>query len=371
MGSVIGVAQKVENSTQEVAGIRDVKVESVTMYDMEEVKLHNTSTSAWIIIEDRIYDITNYHSHPGGSSLLISNAGRDATTVFFGIHSSDLLEFLQKFHIGNLKSVSKSLVNTRKLSSYNIPHRSQAYVISQIIRESPDSYRIQMMTPNGEVGLLLPTGMHVKVKFKIGLEEVSKPYTPITSEQTRGLFEFLIKIYTKLSDKMTVSECIENMKVGDTVDVVGPFGNIQYRSVGVLKTMHNIFEVKRFSMLCGGTGITPIYQVLCAVLRDPEDTTELHVLYSNRREEDVLLRPELDALAVAHPNRLFLHYTLSNPPESFAHRKGRVDAAMIRECLPLGAKDTFALLCGPPGMLDVCTEALTSLGYEKENCVYF
>jgi cytochrome-b5 reductase len=72
-------------------------------------------------------------------------------------------------------------------------------------------------------------------------------------------------------------------------------------------------KVKKFSMLCGGTGITPIYQVLCAILRDAKDTTEMSLLFANRTEADILLKDELDMLARGHPNRLKVHYILSQP----------------------------------------------------------
>lgn len=50
-------------------------------------------------------------------------------------------------------------------------------------------------------------------------------------------------------------------------------------------------------------------QVIKAVLKDPEDTTQLSLLYANVSPDDILLREELDALAAAHPDRLRVWYT--------------------------------------------------------------
>jgi NAD(P)H-flavin reductase len=55
-------------------------------------------------------------------------------------------------------------------------------------------------------------------------------------------------------------------------------------------------------MIAGGTGITPMYQVIQAVLKNSEDSTQLSLLYANVSPDDILLRDELDALAAAHPN---------------------------------------------------------------------
>lgn len=43
-------------------------------------------------------------------------------------------------------------------------------------------------------------------------------------------------------------------------------------------------------------------QVIQAVVKDPQDSTELSLLYANVSPDDILLREELDALAAAHPN---------------------------------------------------------------------
>jgi hypothetical protein len=140
--------------------------------------------------------------------------------------------------------------------------------------------------------------------------------------------------------------------------------------------------VTSFAMLCAGTGITPIYQVLCAVLRDPNDLTAIHVIFANRREVDVLLKSELDMLAHAHPTRLHLHYILSQPADAAAwlagdggaatRSVGQVGGALVADKVPPHAAGRFALLCGPPGFLtQACDPALEALGYTKDARVYF
>ena len=59
---------------------------------------------------------------------------------------------------------------------------------------------------------------------------------------------------------------------------------------------------RHISMIAGGTGITPMYQVIQAVLKKAEDATQLSLLYANVSPDDILLREELDALVAAHPN---------------------------------------------------------------------
>lgn len=50
-------------------------------------------------------------------------------------------------------------------------------------------------------------------------------------------------------------------------------------------------------------------QVIKAVLKDPEDSTQLSLLYANVSPDDILLRDDLDALVAAHPGRFSVWYT--------------------------------------------------------------
>ncbi|CAD6225243.1 unnamed protein product [Miscanthus lutarioriparius] len=53
-------------------------------YTKKEVSTHNTRKDCWIIIKDKVYNVTSYvEEHPGGDAIL-NNAGDDSTEGFFG-----------------------------------------------------------------------------------------------------------------------------------------------------------------------------------------------------------------------------------------------------------------------------------------------
>ena len=54
---------------------------------------------------------------------------------------------------------------------------------------------------------------------------------------------------------------------------------------------------KHISMIAGGTGITPMYQVIKAVLKQSDDDTQLSLLYANQSPDDILLFEELQEMA--------------------------------------------------------------------------
>ncbi|XP_023169046.1 probable cytochrome b5 2 isoform X3 [Drosophila hydei] len=71
---------------------------------LAEVKKHNKSEDLWVVIEDKVYDLTKFlHEHPGGEDSLISVAGRNGTREFVDVgHSQEAREIMKKFLIGNL-----------------------------------------------------------------------------------------------------------------------------------------------------------------------------------------------------------------------------------------------------------------------------
>ena len=60
----------------------------------EEVASHTEPDDAWVIIDGHVYDITEWHmEHPGGSDILMENAGQDASSYFTAIgHSEEAVE---------------------------------------------------------------------------------------------------------------------------------------------------------------------------------------------------------------------------------------------------------------------------------------
>jgi cytochrome-b5 reductase len=99
-------------------------------------------------------------------------------------------------------------------------------------------------------------------------------------------------------------------------------------------------------MIAGGSGITPMYQIINAVLKNPADRTALSLIYANVNPEDILMKTELDALARAHADRFKLYYVLNNPPAGWTGGVGFVSKDHIHEHLPASTHDAKILLCG-------------------------
>lgn len=71
---------------------------------LNEVSYHDSYDDCWIVLYDRVYDITSFlRMHPGGHDVLVENAGRDATIAFLNAgHSAMALKSLKLYEIGEL-----------------------------------------------------------------------------------------------------------------------------------------------------------------------------------------------------------------------------------------------------------------------------
>merc|ERR1712167_513000 len=59
----------------------------------EEVATHNSKSSCWVILHDRVLDVTDFlKDHPGGELAILTFAGKDATEEFDMIHPPDVIE---------------------------------------------------------------------------------------------------------------------------------------------------------------------------------------------------------------------------------------------------------------------------------------
>ncbi|GAM17872.1 hypothetical protein SAMD00019534_010470, partial [Acytostelium subglobosum LB1] len=85
-------------------------------FSLEEIALHNTVDDLWMIIQNKVYDITKYvGAHPGGKNALIRFAGRDGTeNVQF--HSGMMLKLLNDhYFIGHLQRDQQTVEPSRCL----------------------------------------------------------------------------------------------------------------------------------------------------------------------------------------------------------------------------------------------------------------
>ena len=70
-------------------------------YTWAEVQEHRTPSDAWVVYHNKVYDVSNWHEHPGGA-VIFTHAGDDMTDIFAAFHAPGSQNMMKKFLIGDL-----------------------------------------------------------------------------------------------------------------------------------------------------------------------------------------------------------------------------------------------------------------------------
>ncbi|KAM9328188.1 NADH-cytochrome b5 reductase 3-like [Pholidichthys leucotaenia] len=242
---------------------------------------------------------------------------------------------------------------------------------------SHDTRRFRFALPSPQHILGLPIGQHIYLSAKVDGKLVVRPYTPVSSDDDKGYVDLVVKIYfknvhPKFPEGGKMSQYLESLRIDDTIDFRGPSGLLVYKGKGVFaiqpekKLPAEIKKAKHVGMIAGGTGITPMLQLITAVMKDPQDNTVCHLLFANQTEKDILLRPELEEILVNNPDRFKLWFTLDRAPDNWEYSQGFISEDMVREHLPPPGEDTLILMCGPPPMIQfACNPNLDKVGHPE------
>lgn len=292
---------------------------------------------------------------------------------------------MPEYHIGTLDEASRRLLNESEVKPESSEPRpvfldprswSKAILHSKkIISWDTRLYTYKLEHEDQVLGL--PTGQHlmIRVRDPVSREATIRSYTPVSQATERGYMDVLVKVYfdekEKKGGKMT--QALDALPIGHSVDFKGPIGKFEYLGGG--RCAINFVErtVKRFVMICGGSGITPIYQVLRAVMQDHSDPTRCLVLDGNRLLEDILCKADLDRFAMDNEKKCKLLYTLTQGPENWEGLRGRIAKPLLEEHVGAGLpnKETLVLVCGPESMEKSVHLALKELGWQDEDLLFF
>ncbi|KAF3491911.1 cytochrome b2 [Arthroderma uncinatum] len=63
-----------------------------SLISSQAIAKHNTASDCWIVVDNQVWDITDFiHEHPGGPSIILKYAGRDATEAYSVVHSPNVI----------------------------------------------------------------------------------------------------------------------------------------------------------------------------------------------------------------------------------------------------------------------------------------
>jgi len=225
--------------------------------------------------------------------------------------------------------------------------------ISEITQESPDTKLFKFALPDKKSVLGLLPGQHMRITTEIDGKDVFRTYTPVRY-QTPGEFECVIKVYKE----GVITQYLDGLTVGSDVKIYGPIGMIKvenniYKKVSGEEVLAD--KPKKIGMIAGGSGITPMIQLVNSTEKDCKDVS-FKLIFSNKTVGDIICRKELES----YGEKLEILNTITREnevPEGFS--KGRINAEMVKEFLD--ADTDVIAICGPPEFTAVAKEICEGL----------
>ncbi|GBE77136.1 NADH-cytochrome b5 reductase 2 [Sparassis crispa] len=294
-------------------------------------------------------------SFPRAARTLLSSTRRYSTAPSGASKSSNLPLYLGGAGIAGLagylylQSGSKAAAATPAQTQTKTPLDPERYIDLELKAIRPYNHNtahFDFALPDNQASLL-PVASCVLVQTAgdgLAIQDnkgqpVHRPYTPVSPSDAPGVFTLLVKRY----EEGKMSKHIHDLKPGDKLAIKGPIMKIPYKA--------NEFD--QIGMIAGGSGITPMYQVLQHALRDPANKTKFTLIFANVAERDILYREQFDALQKAHPNTFSVVYALDKPDAGWTGAKGYVNRELItKHIAPASLGDKVKVfICGPPGQV--------------------
>lgn len=222
-------------------------------------------------------------------------------------------------------------------------------VIEKVTLELPDTKTIRLKWPEG-YEIDFKTGQFITV-FWPDTPAYKRAYSLSSCALDRGFFEVTVKRDGKMGTRI-----VDWAKEGDTLMVIPPTGRFL-----------PVYEPdKHLICLAGGSGVTPFRGFAReATLRKLE--TSITVLYSARTTNDIIFHEEFRQLDQDNPNFKFkVTCTRLHPDDPWTGRRGRIDAAWVREHVTDLPKTVF-YACGPNALVDFAEQLVrVEMGVPKE-----
>ncbi len=151
----------------------------------------------------------------------------------------------------------------------------------------------------------------------------------------------------------TVTEEVVRLAPGDTLLLRGPFGNGY--------PMHYFYN-HNILLIGGGCGVAPLKGVMEYLAQHRRHYKQVTCFFGYRTPEETLFQREMNRWERA--GTFTFVYAYSNVGDDFAGNKGYVTSYL--EASGLSARQSVALICGPPGMMTAAVASLEKLGFRDD-----
>ncbi len=245
--------------------------------------------------------------------------------------------------------------------------------VVKVIKETKDAVSLFFDTTSTlENSFNYQAGQYLTLKFDLNGAEVRRAYSINTAP-----FEKEMSVTVKRVKNGLVSNHInDKISEGDEIEVMEPLGKF------TLKLDHD--NKNDYYLFAGGSGITPMMSIIKTVLEE-EPKSNLHLIYGNQDEENIIFKDQLDRLLQSYQGQLSVRHILNNPKTEkagglggfFGKKKttwngwsGFIDRSKVAQFLeenPTRGTKSKYLICGPSAMMDMVKLGLQANGVSEKD----
>lgn len=179
-------------------------------------------------------------------------------------------------------------------------------------------------------------------------KELNK-YLSFSSAPTKQYIEV-----TKRISESKFSKKLASLNINDSALLKAPMGDRVFKD-----------DYKKIAFLIGGIGITPVISILEYIVNKKIDT-DTCLVYSNRNEEEIAFRKELDVWGAIDKNIKIKYVVTECQPVDSSYIFGRIDKDLvIRELKDYLERIIF--IFGPPKMVEAMQALCLEIGCRKED----
>ena len=222
-------------------------------------------------------------------------------------------------------------------------NRYHRLTVQAVTDETPDARSITLAVPEGLAdSFRYRPGQFLTLRLAVGGRHLPRCYS---MSSTPGLDDALRVTVKRVAGGRGSNWLCSHLRPGDSLEVMAPAG--LFTPAGLEGD---------FVLAAGGSGITPVFSILRAVLA--RGSGRIRLLYANRDERSVIFRDALQALAAEHPSRLQVIHWLDSV-------QGTPSVAQLA-AFGHGFEAAQAFICGPAPFMDAMATALAGAGLDPE-----
>ncbi|CAG8465360.1 9912_t:CDS:10 [Acaulospora morrowiae] len=259
--------------------------------------------------------------------------------------------------------MAEDMVSHKKFSRYKLTSKSPVNASTKypVMRFTfTKVHQVKIQDKNANDSRFLP-GHYIEIQARVKGQVVVRSYIPLEGTMSKSF-----SIYVKIYPHGLISQHLNKQLIGYEVRVRGPFDVMEKQMRVTLKTNGYVglpipgspylgpdkdgFSGKTsllnpsssdgcwetLYMIAGGTGITPMLQLIRYHLeqvlkRGKGSRVQMNLLLGNREVEDIIDAQLLEELAFSSRGMLTVKYCLSKPPSAWGGFHGIIGDEILRE----------------------------------------